>query len=223
MEGETEREKGKGEGVWRQEKQRRDEEGRREEWRTEQGEEGMRAKEEGMDGLRCCTPPTRRPQEQISKQKTHRHRIPPLLKPRHLPRLPYASLLCQGREHAWGRERRKKGLKGFRTAYRGVVRVQEREEEVCREGEEWGEEEHVQCRGGVDGPAEQDDHILNFGHRGLGPTDEGGFMAGGGGEGDCGWKDGRIGVAVCCREGTAQPGGVSRILFLGETGLWISL
>jgi hypothetical protein len=29
-----------------------------------------------MDGLRCCTPHTRRPQEQISKQKTHRHRIP---------------------------------------------------------------------------------------------------------------------------------------------------
>jgi hypothetical protein len=33
------------------------------------GEKEMRAKEEGMDGLRCCTPHNRRPQEKISKTK----------------------------------------------------------------------------------------------------------------------------------------------------------
>jgi hypothetical protein len=75
------------------------------------------------------------------------------------------------------------------------VRAEE-EEEMRWEREERGEEKHAQGGCGVDSPAELDAHVLDFGHRRLGPVDEGRFRAGGGGEGDGGWKDGGIGVAV---------------------------
>jgi hypothetical protein len=52
--------------------------------------------------------------------------------------------------------------------------------------------EHVKGRGGVDGPAEPDAHVLDFGHRGPGPVDEGGFRAGGPREGDGGWRMGEL-------------------------------
>ncbi|KAJ7853430.1 hypothetical protein B0H13DRAFT_1904062 [Mycena leptocephala] len=77
----------------------------------------------------------------------------------------------------------------------GKVRAEEREEEVCGESEERGEEKHAQGRDAVDGPAQPDARILDVGHRGLGPTDEGGFRAGWQRDND-GWKDGRIGVTV---------------------------
>jgi hypothetical protein len=58
---------------WREGKQREKEYGRRRNNRGtrkegernggSKGEEGVRTKEEGMDGPRCCTPHTRRPQE----------------------------------------------------------------------------------------------------------------------------------------------------------------
>ncbi|KAJ7834926.1 hypothetical protein B0H13DRAFT_2109164 [Mycena leptocephala] len=72
------------------------------------------------------------------------------------------------------------------------VRAQEREEEGRWECKEPGEE---QGRGGVDGSAEPDAQILDFGDQGLGPEDKGGFRSGW--RGDGGWKDRRIGAAVC--------------------------
>ncbi|KAJ7852127.1 hypothetical protein B0H13DRAFT_1904775 [Mycena leptocephala] len=92
---------------------------------------------------------------------------------------------------------------------RREIRVQEWEEKVRRESEERGEEKHAQGRSGVDNPAEPDAHVLDFGHRGLGPEDKGGFRAGGGGEGDGAWKPGRTGELELLREGTARPSGVS--------------
>jgi hypothetical protein len=59
-EGETREGRGRKEGIRREGGTRKEGESK--------GEEGMREKEEVMDGLRCCTPHTRRPQEQISKK-----------------------------------------------------------------------------------------------------------------------------------------------------------
>jgi hypothetical protein len=51
------------------------------------------------------------------------------------------------------------------------------------ESEERGEE-YAQRRGRVNGPAEPDAHVRDFGPRGLVPADEGVFRAGWRGEGD---------------------------------------
>ncbi|KAJ7875967.1 hypothetical protein B0H13DRAFT_2549441 [Mycena leptocephala] len=58
------------------------------------------------------------------------------------------------------------------------------------------EQQHAKGRGGVNGPAQPNAHVLDFWHGGLVPTDEGRFRAGWRGQGDGGWKNGRIGVAV---------------------------
>jgi hypothetical protein len=55
-----------------------------------------------------------------------------------------------------GCERRKKGVKGLPMDREREVRAQKGKEEVRREREKWGEEEHAEGRGGVDGPAEPD-------------------------------------------------------------------
>ncbi|KAJ7831354.1 hypothetical protein B0H13DRAFT_1915491 [Mycena leptocephala] len=61
------------------------------------------------------------------------------------------------------------------------VLAQEGEEEVCWEGKEWGEEEHAQGSGGVEGPAEPTLGIKDLGPRtkeGLGQAGEERAMAG---------------------------------------------
>ncbi|KAJ7831801.1 hypothetical protein B0H13DRAFT_1915286 [Mycena leptocephala] len=84
--------KGGGQGRDEEEEERKE---------TREKRKGMRGKEEGMNGPLCtlhttCRTPTNCKIEQ--QKRTYRYRIPLLPKPRHLPRLPYASLPRQGRE-----------------------------------------------------------------------------------------------------------------------------
>jgi hypothetical protein len=60
------------------------------------------------------------------------------------------------------------------------------------------EQQHAKGRGGVNGPAQPNAHVLDFWHGGLVPTDEGRFRAGRGGQGDGGWKNG-VAVSVVVR------------------------
>jgi hypothetical protein len=68
-------------------------------------------------------------------------------------------------------------MKGLLTACRGRGRYGHKRggEEVRQKCEERGEEEHAQGRGGVDGSAQPDAHVLDFGYRGLGPRTKDGL------------------------------------------------
>ncbi|KAJ7821837.1 hypothetical protein B0H13DRAFT_1920497 [Mycena leptocephala] len=87
-------------------------------------------------------------------------------------------LLTSAPGQAWGGRggRTGEGVAHFLQRERGRY-AKEREEEVCWETEERGEEEYAQSRGRANGPAEPDAHILDSGHRTLGPMDKGGFRA----------------------------------------------
>jgi hypothetical protein len=78
-EGETERRKTKGEGVWRKEKQGRDEEGGREEWRREQGRRGNESKGRGYGQpavLHTAYPPSARTNLKTKKDSPPPHTHP---------------------------------------------------------------------------------------------------------------------------------------------------
>ncbi|KAJ7875972.1 hypothetical protein B0H13DRAFT_1893912 [Mycena leptocephala] len=162
---------------------RRNKEGTRKKGRKEREErEGGRE-----EGTRCMQRDAA-PQKTGMKRRltTKPHTPTPQTSP---PSLPSSCVTGTSSGQTTAPERGYDGRGGRRASLKQgrEVRADKREEEVHWEGEEQGE---------ADGPAQPDGHILDFGHRGLGPVDEREFRAGWRGEGDGRREDGRIGVAV---------------------------
>jgi hypothetical protein len=78
---------------------------------------------------------------------------------------------------------------------------------VHGERKERGEEQHAKGRGGVDGPAQPDTHILHLRHRGLGPRTKEGLGQAGEERAKAG---GRMGELELLSVSVARPGGVRR-------------